>query len=189
MRYQYDRLHKEDVQICFVRFVRVLGVIVFGLLVAHLPVEAQWRMKGPFNRFSLEVQTGADFPIWLMTINDQNVKTGELQDPLKHVGVPNFQAGLRYMFTDWVGVRPFYAQHRFQHTIDSTGLKSRYKMQLFGLEGVLNLAEVLPAGGYRNPRKWNVLLHVGAGLASEFAKQNTITHLSRSRLAMGMGGI
>lgn len=151
--------------------IALLGVLCVGIGES----QAQWRLKGPFNRFSVEAQVGIDFPI------SPDVESGNLGS---YISAPSVQVGVRYMFTDLIGVRPVLGLHRF----GSTGDKPTLKIRRLGLEGVVNLAEFLPAGNFRKPRVFNMLLHAGGHYGREYALDMSSSQ-SSSRIALGTLGM
>lgn len=133
---------------------RPFGVAVAVVLILALntyPTHAQWRLNGPFNKFSVEIHTGVDFPI------TPGVAEGQLRD---YTSFLSTQAGVRYMITDVLGIRPVYGFHRFRGSGDPQ-TPGGFTVHRVGLDGVVNMAPLFPPGNFRNPRKFNALLHIG----------------------------
>lgn len=151
-----------------------LGIATFLFLMGIQTANAQWRLEGPFNKFSLEMQTGIDFPL------SPDPKSQSLAN---FITAPSFKVGVRYMFSDLLGIRPVYRYNAFR-----SGNSTSLGIHQYGVDGILNLAEFLPAGNYREPRKINVLLHLGGSHGREVADDGSGTP-ERSRIAVGSAGI
>lgn len=137
-------------------------LVMIGLVGMMESSNAQMRKRvSEFNKLSLEVQGGFDVPFQPrhMMLDGEKANINEYR-------AYGGQFGARYMFNSFLGIRAHYGYHHFYTTVANVGTFLRFHR--YAGELVLSTAEFAEARHFYNPRKWNLLLHAGAGLTHGF---------------------
>lgn len=142
-------------------------VFFFLVYVFSIPTSKAQRVRWSgekHNTWSIDIQPAAlDIPLSPIAQNENG----------QNVFTPGYstQIGLRYMVTHHVGIRPHYGYHRF---FAQDGSGGHLNLHRAGVELVGNLSEFFPFQGGHYFRRFNALIHGGAGvtygLNSEGAK-------------------
>lgn len=144
-------------------------MVVVLLLVFVIPAVGQQRLPVyQFNRVSVEVQGGFDFPFqpWHIIRDGNNVPIldvngNEQQARLKDYRAYGGQFGVRYMFNSAFGLKAHYAYHHFYTTVPGVGTFLRFHR--YGIEGVFNVGSLFGPKRFYETRRFNVLVHAGGG--------------------------
>lgn len=143
------------------RLKRLVLIFFLSLVCVQMSFGQVRRNNSEFNKLSLELQGGFDFPFQPRHFLPDGEKAS-VSDYKAYGG----QVGARYMFNSFVGIRAHYGFHHFFTTVPRVGTFLRFHR--YAGEIVLSGADLFEPRHFHNPRKWNVLVHGGMGLTHGF---------------------
>ncbi|WP_374540903.1 OmpA family protein [Flavobacterium sp.] len=140
---------------------------------------AQDKLENDFNRWSVEVNIGQNKAI-------KPFATGYYSaDPSKAFnfsGVNHYTIGVRYMFSNFFGLKADYARDQFTNLKNAGSLPFDTQQNRFGLQGVLNLGHLLRFESFTN--RIGILAHAGIHVS-----QFNVNQGSNKGISENNGGI
>ncbi len=140
---------------------------------------AQDKLENDFNRWSVEVNIGQNKAI-------KPFATGYYSaDPSKAFnfsGVNHYTIGVRYMFSNFFGLKADYARDQFTNLKNTGSLPFDTQQNRFGLQGVLNLGHLLRFESFTN--RIGILAHAGIHVS-----QFNVNQGSNKGISENNGGI
>lgn len=140
---------------------------------------AQDKLENDFNRWSVEVNIGQNKAI-------KPFATGYYSaDPSKAFnfsGVNHYTIGVRYMFSNFFGLKADYARDQFTNIKNAGSLPFDTQQNRFGLQGVLNLGHLLRFESFTN--RIGILAHAGIHVS-----QFNVNQGSNKGISENNGGI